>query len=203
MFKNDMVQKSIALAILLSVNTAWSDSAKLVNPGNGHPYQRFDINKKNWYDARDACNDLGAHLATITAQSENDWIFKNLMTGPRMWLGGTDAAVEGAWKWATGEKWSYINWYPGEPNNAYNEDGLEMLSNGMWNDGSLTVESPYLCEWEMYISAFTATPNAGSAPHTVEFIARAASANGPIIQYLWDINGDGNADKITSTPELT
>lgn len=48
-----------------------------------------------------------------------------------------------------------------------------------------------------------AFPTAGSAPLTVNFTCRATSPNGTITQYLWDVTGDGIADKITSVGRLS
>jgi hypothetical protein len=47
-----------------------ADSAKLVNPADGHSYQRFDT-ALYWNSAKAACAGLGGHLATVTSQAEN------------------------------------------------------------------------------------------------------------------------------------
>lgn len=110
---NDMSKKRVAIAAIITMlgfsSTAWSDSAKLVNPSGGHFYQRIDA-EENWNNAKTSCANLGAYLATITSQSENDWIQETLSTGNQILIGGTDAAIEGTWTWITGETWSYTNW---------------------------------------------------------------------------------------------
>jgi PKD repeat protein len=53
------------------------------------------------------------------------------------------------------------------------------------------------------ISAFSATPTAGSAPLIVNFTCRATSKNATITQYKWDLNGDGIADQTTTTGHLS
>jgi len=58
-------------------------------------------------------------------------------------------------------------------------------------------------EGVLQISAFFVSPNAGSAPLTVDFTCRATSPNGSIAQYLWDVNGDGYPDEITTVGHLT
>lgn len=145
-----MSKKRVAIAAIITMlgfsSTAWSDSAKLVNPSGGHFYQRIDA-EENWNNAKTSCANLGAYLATITSQSENDWIQETLSTGNQILIGGTDAAIEGTWTWITGETWSYTNWNYGEPNNADNEESLEILSTGKWNDIPNDITRPYLCEW--------------------------------------------------------
>lgn len=52
------------------------------------------------------------------------------------------------------------------------------------------------------ISAFIVTPDAGSTPLAVNFECRAKSPNSTISQYLWDVNGDGTTDFVTSVGTL-
>jgi hypothetical protein len=66
------------------------------------------------------------YLATITSKEENAFI-TGLLTDPSStnvnwgwWLGGSDAASEGNWKWVrgpeSGSAFSYTNWRSNEPN---------------------------------------------------------------------------------------
>lgn len=123
--------------------SAYADSPRIQNSNNGHWYQRFD-ETMTWHNAKSHCESLGGHLATITSQQENDFVYNNLAsTSPHIsWLGATDEAQEGIWKWVTGEGWNYTNWYPDEPNNFCGEHYLhftagnnfwELPTNG-WND---------------------------------------------------------------------
>ncbi len=68
---------TVCAVIFLFCGVAQADSAKLVNPANGHSYQRFDT-ALNWTLAKTACAALGGHLATITSQAENDWVYTNM-----------------------------------------------------------------------------------------------------------------------------
>jgi hypothetical protein len=77
----------------------------LYNPTTGHFYDfvsQYDI---HWTDARAAAAasslfGLQGYLATITSQQENDFAASKLEeTG---WIGASDAAVEGDWRWVTG-----------------------------------------------------------------------------------------------------
>ena len=125
----------------------------------------------NWTDAkaeadvRDQADPINDHyLATITSEYEQDVIsFQIGQVGINAWLGGNDTAVEGEWRWTEGPEgledngngrlfWqgkssgsaiggAYENWGNNEPNNAGNEDYLQISqavqpdgSVGKWND---------------------------------------------------------------------
>lgn len=128
---------------------AMSDTAKTVNPANGHSYQRFSTSK-TWNDAKAACAALGGYLATVTSQEEQKYVTSK---GAYAWLGAADETQEGAWKWITGEPWSYTNWSGGEPNDLNGgEDCLHLWPDGTWNDNggpgsSKDTALPYICEW--------------------------------------------------------
>jgi len=121
--------------------------------GNGHDYAIVDFPQESWNSASlDITTTLpGYHLATITSESEQDFIYQYFVsiTGGRSdwWLGGfqpiepeIDPAV--GWEWVTGESWGYTNWSSGEPNNANGiEDHLAMEGWGAWNDCCTTVGS--------------------------------------------------------------
>ena len=61
------------------------------NPVTSHWYQRIDTNM-SWHDAKSYAESLGGHLAIVTSQNENDFLWNNLAkdTGAFIWLGGTD-----------------------------------------------------------------------------------------------------------------
>jgi hypothetical protein len=130
-----------------------SVTAQIVtNPVNGHAYQFVRLRGEvSWHDARAAAEERGGYLMTITDPIESDiaTAFLDGM-GAEAWLGGTDEAVEGVWTWVTGEPWDYTNWYPGEPNAAYeNEDYLlcQYATGGAWNDAG-TPQTGYIVEFD-------------------------------------------------------
>jgi hypothetical protein len=125
------------------------------NPDNGHWYQRFD-NIMTWHEAKAHCENIGGHLATITSQDENDFVYANLVIPTDdYWLGGTDEVVEGDWRWITGETWDYTNWALGQPDDAHGgQDYLlfwSMFPNS-WDDagcpGTCSYEFSFICEWD-------------------------------------------------------
>lgn len=118
---------------------------------NGHSYYRSTGNAF-WSTAKANCEAMGGHLVTVTSAAENNFIF-NLW--PSGWIGLTDEVTEGVWRWVTGETYSYSSWNPGEPNNAGNEDYVQFVGSGRWNDLPNNQSLPYVLEFE-YIVTTTA-----------------------------------------------
>lgn len=119
------------------------------NNYNGHSYYR-STGSMTWTAAKTACENMGGHLVTVTTAAENNFIF-NLW--PSGWIGLTDEVTEGQWRWVTGETYSWSNWNGGEPNNAGNEDYIQFVGGGKWNDLP-NVSLPYVLEFE-YIVGYT------------------------------------------------
>lgn len=129
-------------AILLSIAIflMWLPSAVLAVPvqwltsegGNGHFYEAVAIEGViSWEAANQAAIAAGGYLATITSQTENDFIF-NLIDEPTYWYSGFNlrgpwiggfqlegsAEPDGGWSWVTGEQFEFANWNIGQPNNS-------------------------------------------------------------------------------------
>lgn len=117
---------------------------------NGHSYYR-STGSAFWSAARTACTNMGGYLVTVTSAAENNFIF-NLW--PSGWIGLTDEVNEGVWRWVTGETYSYSSWNGGEPNNAGNEDYVQFVGGGKWNDLPNNVALPYVIEFD-YIVTYT------------------------------------------------
>ncbi len=139
----------------------------------GHYYYAYS-DVKTWTQAKEACEAVGGHLATITSAEEQQKVTEYL-TGlsncSGYWLGATDQVEEGQWRWITGENWSYENWDEAQPDNYVSADNVSptgqkdedylgvaigernWAGNGRWNDfadnhtGSDTALG-YLCEWD-------------------------------------------------------
>ncbi len=119
------------------------------NNFNGHSYYR-STGSMTWTDARQACLNMGGHLVTSTTLAENNFLF-NLW--PNGWIGLTDEVSEGTWQWVTGEPFTWAYWNGGEPNNAGNEDYIQFVGGGRWNDLP-NASLPYVLEFD-YIVTYT------------------------------------------------
>jgi hypothetical protein len=118
----------------------------LYNDANGHYYEFVGAPGISWTNAHTeaaarSLYGLQGYLATITSSQEND--FLTAKVSGTAWIGASDAAVEGTWRWVAGPEdgslLSYSNWAPGEPNNSGgNENYCHMMTwttpPGEWND---------------------------------------------------------------------
>jgi hypothetical protein len=125
-------------------------------PSTGHYYEYVSNLGITWTDANAAANastyyGLQGYLATLTSQDEAD--FSGTQAIGTGWIGATDTAVEGEWRWVTGPEagtlfWNgdaagteitYAFWNAGEPNDSGGEDYAHITHpninpNGSWND---------------------------------------------------------------------
>jgi hypothetical protein len=161
------MRKGIAgLGCVLLICTAEWTTAVADSPVvqfEGHSYQRIDTSH-GWHAARANCAAMNAHLVTITSAAENQFV-RNAFSdeGQWFWIGATDEANEGTWRWVTGEPWVYEGWGLNEPNNmGAGEDYGILWYEGDWNDVASTAGGacmsgacgegvypmPSVCEWD-------------------------------------------------------
>ncbi|XP_026798874.3 CD209 antigen isoform X1 [Pangasianodon hypophthalmus] len=108
----------------------------------------YYIPAKNWNDSRQDCINRGADLVIINSKEEQDFITKQL-GGSRAWIGLSDIATEGEWKWVDGTPLTTMYWRTGEPNNANEEDCAEIFEphdTKCWNDQKCSDLAPWICE---------------------------------------------------------
>ena len=143
--------------VCLSFNTIPSTTGvqPVIKTFGGHTY--YYVNRKStWYEAKYFSEKMGGHLVTITSAAENNFL-SSFVGDQTVWIGLTDEASEGTWKWVNGEGFSYSNWCSGEPNNSSNESDQSenyagLWAGGTWNDYPGYPLYPFICEFD---KAFT------------------------------------------------
>ena len=150
-----------SIGVCVATPVQWSSTVG----GNDHWYEAISLPYISWTDAKLAAEELEylglkGHLATITSDAENSFLFNllpdNSVNNP-YWLGGfqdpelPEPPTNSGWQWVTGETWSYTNWNGGEPNGV-NEDALTFTLGGKWNDAptwyNLYTNGGYVVEFE-------------------------------------------------------
>jgi cysteine-rich repeat protein len=120
--------------------------------GNHHCYVDFNVAIVTYSSALVSCDGKGGKLVSITSQAEQDFVFNSVLdksiAHPR-WIGLTDLATEGMYKWESSEPVAYTHWLSGQPDNFQDsEDCVEMFQGtGEWNDDNCTYEYEYICEF--------------------------------------------------------
>lgn len=135
------------------------DTITNVDNFNRHTYKIFN-NCDTWEQAEKYCESLGGHLATISSQEENDYLYQMMLSSglKSVYFGLSDNQNEGIFTWVNNEQIIYSNWHQGEPNseNQYEDYGMfyYKFNDGTWNDGDFsnngTVNdtTAFICEWD-------------------------------------------------------
>lgn len=149
--KNGPVIALAGLMLISLSHAALADSARIKSLANGHYYQEINNFQSSWSEAQAACKLQGAHLATITSEAENSFIYTYLRAPNdiRTWIGGSDAVKEGTYTWVSGEKFAYSNFgiLDTNPNNDYLS--LQFYSApGKWLTAKALDTGYYICEWD-------------------------------------------------------
>jgi hypothetical protein len=149
-YTNTSATPSIASRVI-----TFSLNAALPFTGNGHYFEFISSADISWTAANTAAIartwfGLQGYLATITSAAENTFVYSKINAAG--WLGGSDAASEGVWKWVAGPEagtqfWQgtyiggypvggmYSNWASGQPDNCCaGEHYLNYWSGDHWND---------------------------------------------------------------------
>jgi hypothetical protein len=135
----------------------------------GHTYAFCD-GPLSWNDAQNDCVAKGMRLVRIDDAAENAWVqataFANVPPNDNRlavwrWLGATEIAVPGEWRWTDGtlfwlggsngsaQNGLYANWVSGSPKTTGEDNFCGLMQHnagGFWADDNCNGLQPYVCE---------------------------------------------------------
>ena len=139
-----------------------------------------------WVQARDACEEQGATLASITSLGENNLARHHMGAWGTAWIGLNDFETANTWRWRSGIPTSYTNWDSGWPYAtppAGEDCAFLTASNGVWRHLLCSSPGAALCERrsfphyylintaQQYAPARTACMNQGATLATINSYA--------------------------------
>ncbi|XP_071145011.1 uncharacterized protein [Mytilus edulis] len=129
----------------------------------------FVEHELSWDDARKSCRSLGGDLVTVKDSAKEKFILDSLRlehwNAANVWIGATDRAKEGDWRWIDGSQVTYRHFANGQGNNhdtgflfagGSNEDCalIRRSDGGLWHDypchpivGNMGYHYTYACEF--------------------------------------------------------
>jgi hypothetical protein len=109
----------------------------------------------SWVAAEARCVTWGGHLASVESPPEDTFLELwpavlglTPANGSGVWIGGTDAAQDGIFRWTDGSFVLVNGWAPGQPNDGAGVDCIEKRNDGtdLWYDQRCTDARPFICE---------------------------------------------------------
>ncbi|NXC08762.1 CLC4E protein, partial [Orthonyx spaldingii] len=107
----------------------------------------FSAEALGWAGARDACADLGAHLAVVGSEDEQVFLMENTNRSSSYWMGATDEEQEGKWVWITGENPDFRFWdvWVTDPDKELKDCGA-IGPEGRWISDFCSRPNRWICE---------------------------------------------------------
>lgn len=121
-----------------------TEAGAILDATSGHCYFPSPLPKGPWIEQKAACEEAGAHLATLTSEQEALFVVP-LLTTAGHWF-GLSRIEAGAFSWVTGEPFEYHNWRSSEPNGYGDSCGLSRTKEGVWQDEPCDLFHTALCE---------------------------------------------------------
>lgn len=113
---------------------------------SGSKCYRVVSSSANYLQAILGCVSLGASLATVSSQAEQDAVFA--LTGASgAWIGLTDFLNEGTFSWVDESPVTFTKWRVNQPNNGNNNQHCTQIrTDGDWDDVICDKQQAYVCQ---------------------------------------------------------
>ncbi len=135
--------KSSTVSLVIDGSSSTCDGGTVYN---SHCYVVYGT-ATTWSNAVTQCALAGGYLAKVTSYYES--LFIANQAGQDVWIGASDSIIEGTFLWRDGTPLTYSLWGTSQPDNSSgDEDCVEILSTGYWNDLSCSASRPFVCEIE-------------------------------------------------------
>ena len=118
----------------------------------------------NWDVAEDGCKNIGAHLASIESQCEQNTVV-GIANGVAVWTGGNDQASEGTFVWLNGNEFytsgAAVSGAFTKLSTGFNSAStdtqhcVQLGATGEWDDVVCSKTLNYVCEKAAYAGAAT------------------------------------------------
>jgi Ca2+-binding RTX toxin-like protein len=141
---DETVALTLASGTGYTVGTTTAVTGTILNDDSTNPIFNYNgsqyllTNFGTWEQAQAQALSFGGNLVTINTAAEQNWLVSTFGGTEQLWIGLTDEVTEGQFKWTSGEISTYINWFPGQPDNGgpQGEDYVVMNfgAAGKWND---------------------------------------------------------------------
>ncbi|MDX9710729.1 MAG: DUF4215 domain-containing protein [Trichloromonas sp.] len=115
---------------------------------------------KTWHDARQICQEMGGDLVIINSDLEQRNLGTLLDPTKNYWIGATDEATEGDWRWVDGTRfwlggaagiaYGYHNWNQSQPDDYMGGQDYARIwavPGLKWDDASAATAEYYICEF--------------------------------------------------------
>jgi cysteine-rich repeat protein len=108
-----------------------------------HAYRRF-VDPMSWDDAAATCAEYGGQLVTFESLNEQERVSRRF-PGP-IWIGAQLDQASGEFTWSTGQKMSYQDFAPGEPNLLKYQHCIALDIDGRWYNRECRDRNRFVCE---------------------------------------------------------
>ena len=108
---------------------------------------KLETERKTWQQAVDACQEINSYLIEPRTEEINN-IAKSFDLGNNTWFGASDIKFEENWVWESdGERLTFKDWEPGQPNNHNNQD-CASFQQRRWVDRNCDATGKFICQTE-------------------------------------------------------